>query len=80
MKWSMMITEDTAQFNLKGENPHEDELLKILSKFTRGEVRIHQDIDVMRTNGGYLREFGQSPKVCAITIGKPVPVTIPEGA
>ena len=76
MKWSMTLTEGAAQFNLEGETPHEEELCKILTKFHHGTVHVHQGVRVGLNQGGFIREW-EDPKVCAITISKPVPVTLP---
>ena len=75
MKWSMTMTSSTMQFNLEAENEHENELCKILNKFTRGEVSVHQGVNIGMNQVGFMREFSQPDKVCAITI-RQKPVTL----
>ena len=75
MKWSMTMTESTVQFNLEAENEHENELCKILSKFKHGDVSVHQGVNIGLSQSGFMREFSQPDKVCAITI-RQRPVTL----
>lgn len=70
MKISMFITGDAMQFNLEPESEHEREMLAILGRYN-GNATISPGVDVSMCRGGYLRNFGEGPKVTAITIAKP---------
>lgn len=76
MKWSLMLTDKSVQFNLEAESESEKELCQLLNRYNGGKVKIHQGVDVGPSNGGYLRAYDTSNKACAITIGPPDPVTI----
>ena len=72
MKWTMMATEAAIQFNLEPESDHERKLMDALREYT-GEVRIHKGVQVAECMGGYLRNFGEIPRVLAVTICRPTP-------
>ena len=69
MKFTALITAEALQINLVPEAEHEKEFVKTLEKY-HGEVSIHTGVSVEECRGGYLRVFGESKDVLAITIRK----------
>jgi hypothetical protein len=75
MKFSMFITENSMQVNLTPENDHEKRFMDILNA-TNGEVRIHKGISISESQGGYIRNYGETERSTAITILNPKPTRL----
>lgn len=67
MKWSMMVTGRSMQFNLTPENEHEKEVFNTLRKF-QGKATIHKGVNINECQGGYIRDFGEESSSIAINI------------
>lgn len=70
MKFTMFVASDAMQFNLEPETETEKELLKLLNKY-KGEVTIHNGVSIAESQGGFIRNYGETERVLAITIRKP---------
>lgn len=71
MRITMMATYDLIQFNLTPESEHEKKFLSGLDEY-KGDVSLHQGVNISACNAGYLRDFGLSDKTIAITISRSI--------
>lgn len=69
MRITIVVTEDSMQFNLTAESEHEKTMMEVMKNY-QGPATVHQGADVSGCRGGWVRDFGPKPHITAIHIAK----------